>query len=170
MDVLGTEHIFRVYRLHPHGDSHKRQLAGRFLVYQGTLHILEDYFGTLHTHLTEGPVTPATDRSIKRLSQSSYYDVVTDADIRDGQRLDLIPEETEFGDPAAEANAIDDESGATNGQRPSIFSYARQGMEPQTIEFRDGNAYMAGNQLSPEELQRIVDHSQTGVATLTYKP
>jgi hypothetical protein len=56
-NILGSEHIFHVFRVHPQDDgSVKRQFIGRFMEHDGEFHILEDHDGVL-AGIPEGPIT-----------------------------------------------------------------------------------------------------------------
>src|SRR5258708_746413 len=129
LNILGSEHLFNVYRVHPQDDgSVKRQWVARFLEHDGEFHILEDHDGIL-AHIPEGAVTDKTNALLDHLRRSSHIDIVTSDDLKNGRRLDMIPAR-DFGNPQDQTNAqmagepAPDEQ-PTSQRPPSVFEYVR---------------------------------------------
>jgi hypothetical protein len=171
MDVINSENIFKLLRVHHTADGQlKRQPSGRFIVHDGNIHILEDYFGDL-SHLKDGPVDEKTNRWLTSMKRNPYYDIVTDEDVRKGNRPDLIPEK-DLGDPAEDSQAQFEgqpagDSNPSKPRKPSKFEYLRDG-QVHNIEFRNGSAFLDGQQLDPVEIKRILEHHASGVGVLRY--
>jgi hypothetical protein len=163
-NILGSEHIFHVFRVHPQTDgSVKRQFVGRFIEHDGEVHVLEDHLGVL-AHLPEGPVTAKTNAVLNNLRRSAYIDIVTADDLQNGRRLDLIPPRDFSQQPAEQG---DDTSASPQG-RPSIFEYIRDGQR-HTVEFRHGQCFLDGNHLDNAEAGRLLEHHRQGYAVLRYR-
>jgi hypothetical protein len=168
MNILGSEHIFHVFRVHPQDDgSVKRQFIGRFLEHDGEFHILEDHDGVL-AHIPEGPITGDTNAKLEHLRRSSYIDIVTADDLKNGRRLDLLPAR-EFDNLKAVQEPAQDNPKDVQAQRPpSVFEYVRDG-QTHTIEFRDGQCFLDSQHLDRTEALRLLEHHRQGYAVVRYR-
>jgi hypothetical protein len=104
--TLSPENFFSIYMVHPDSKARKvgYTLSGRFLLFGGRMHILEDHFGHLKDMLDWKPednqITPQLERRIDSYRRSSYFDLVSDAEIQQGLRPDLLPA-ADVGEPMA---------------------------------------------------------------------
>lgn len=157
-----ADDIYRIYRIWPEDNEIKRQLAGRFVVINDEMHVLEDYFGLLKD-LEEGPLTSKTLESLEDMNHAQYLEIIKQSDIYDGARMDLLPE-AKFED----GRLIED--GVTAKRPPPVFEYHRAGYEqPQALELAAGKALLNGQELSPDEIQIILQNVRSGLGTLRYK-
>lgn len=157
-----AEDIYRIYRIWHKGDAIERQLAGRFVVIGGEMHVLEDYFGLLKD-LQEGPLTTETLTYLHHMNKSQYLEVIKQGDIYGGERMDLLPE-AKFEDGKLK------EDGVKAKRPPPVFEYHRAGYEqPQALELAAGKALLNGQELSPDEVKVILQNVKSGLGTLRYK-
>jgi hypothetical protein len=163
MNILGSEHIFHVFRVHPQADgSVKRQFVGRFIEHDGEVHILEDHLGVL-SHVPEGPVTEETNRILDQPPPLRLHRH------RDCRR----PPERPPARHAPGARLLAAAGPARRCRRgpakkQSIFEYVRDG-QTHTVEFRDGQCFLDGNHLDNAEAGRLLEHHRQGVAVLRYR-
>jgi diguanylate cyclase (GGDEF)-like protein len=147
----------------------KRYPAGRFLVHDGQVHHLENYHDVMD--VPEGVID---DYTIARIAKPRPgVDIVSEADLRSGKRLDMIPTAslqplpqpgpTAAGHPLAVQAQV-------KKPRP-IWHYKRVGHDmPHVLEHHGGGKYtLDGNVLKPEEFQTILGNVRSKAATLRYK-
>lgn len=192
LDFANAQGIFSIYGVYHHGTEDDQQaehrLLGRVLIDNGNLLILDDNFGILGKTLQNGPVLGRNMHGLQQFARNTYMDVVSETDVKEGKRIDLIPK-MKFG-PAMidgpEAEAMNEkppfdtvapaapEAGAQIPEQPkqsSVFDYMRIGMnKPQVIEIYGNNEfYMNGHKLSQAEVERIEYNVRNGLATLRYR-
>lgn len=157
--MLGTDiysaFIDRNGKLHP---------AGRFLVHDGTIHHLEDYHGFLRQEIPEGVID---DYSLFKLGHPGQgLKVASQAAIRHGHRLDVIPEADL---PPMPQRPIQGQAQPQMPQMPSVFHYQRAGHDkPHLLEVRGGQHLLDGNPLEHDEVAAILDNVRTKAAKLRY--
>lgn len=150
---------------HVDGDWHR---AGRYMLADGKLTHLEDYYGLLKRFLPAGRVNMKTIGNIHGLKMSPHLRIQLDQpDLREG------------GEKKDESMGTNTQSPASGGsvqpevpmQRPpSVFEYQRVGHDkPHTIEVHDGVYLQDGNRLTFPEVQTILENWKKGAATIRYK-
>jgi len=134
------------------------RLAGRFILINNELHILEDYFGLIAKAIPEGPLTSSTVNMIQAMQQSP----------------DIEVKETPYVPPEPQGNEISPQPDAPIPApapvRAPVFDYHRVGFdEPHTVEFHGGNVLLDAKLITPEEAAAILANVSSGAATLRYK-
>jgi hypothetical protein len=173
MDLLGLDHIFRVYRLTPddHGNI-SRQLLGRFMVHDDNVDILEDYFGVIGEFIEDGPVNEDVQRSISAMKRSAYLDVVSEGDISKGHRMELIPESTDLGSEfeTPDAEGENEAEDAPLEQRKHVFEFHQPDLkEPFEVHVQGDKATINGQEITQEEIDHLLQSAQSGKAKLRLK-
>jgi hypothetical protein len=144
----GTYRIFAV--MHTYGKPQERQM-GRFTVQNGQFFILEDYDGVLEEMLPEGPFSDIHKRALSSLFHSGYFKLVDEKEVNQGVHEDLIP---------------DLDIGNTEPDSEAILSYDDQ--DPQMIEIFGDKMVRHGQVLPQEEVDKIMEDVNNGVAKLVY--
>lgn len=157
--------IYTVSLLKPNETSVKRHPAGRFMIKNGQLNILEDYHGILGRVLPPGEVTQGTVARIQALKHNPYLHIVSRSEQKEGHDLDHVQEADTDGDVPVPPTLPAPE------HRPApVFDYHRAGMEnPHILEVKGNEAVLDGKALEPDEVQRVMENVKTGVATLRYR-
>lgn len=152
---MALKHLHNVYVVKIGRDGQpRRHPAGRFLTAGRHLHILEDYHDLLSRHLQEGPLDLNHFQALHRLKNSQYLDVVSQHDLEQGHRPDLLPE-VEMKDTT---------------RAPSAFEYHHKGnVSPDTVEFRDGVPHFNGAPTTHPHVHALLQNARSGLATLRYR-
>lgn len=104
--------IYRVFRL-KHGAKTERSYLGRVVVSNGHVHVVEDRDEILSETIPDGVIDAQTEARWKRMAQSPYFDVVSEAD--------LAPQHIE--QPSIPADEIFDVVDDTLGTRRRLEAY-----------------------------------------------
>ncbi len=147
----------------------QRHPAGRFLVNNGQVHHLEDYHGVMD--VPEGAVDDVTMAHIAKPRPG--VDIVSEADLRSGKRLDMIPN-AQLQPLTTPANPTEGQPLAAQAQvkKPQpVWHYQRTGHDQaHTLEHHgEGKYSLDGNPLKGDEVQAILGNLRTHAATLRYK-
>lgn len=146
----------------------KRHQAGRFLVHEGRVHHLEDYYDALD--VPEGIVDNYTISKI--MNPRPGYSVASDGDMRSGKHLHLIPE-AELNRPIPAPTNVTPEMVQQHLQKlpAPVWHYRRAGHDiAHTLEHHGGQKYtLDGNPLSRDELKTVQLNLKNKSATLRYK-
>lgn len=149
-------------------DSHHP--AGRFLVHQGRVHVLEDYHGHVSSDVPTGHVDDLTLAKIKH--PASHLSIASESEIRDGHRLDFIPDAKLQPMPQqpAVAQTLAEQSQLAP-RPPSIWHYHRTGHDTaHTLEHHGQGKYsLDGNPLQDDEIHAILGNLRQKAATIRYK-
>lgn len=159
MDDLTLKDIYNMYRRHISDDGQMtHQLIGRVMHDGVQPEVLADYFGLLQPLTDHG----RSEKAWKSYTNHAYFDAVPLSEIANGNRPDLIPEVKSGGeDPNGSA--------PEPARPPSKFLYQHQGMnEPAFLEVVNGMARLNGDELAPEQYNRILENLQGGHATIRY--
>lgn len=157
--------IYHAYLQSPQG----HHPAGRLLNLNGEMHVLEDYYNLLSSHIPEGAVDEYTTHCLNNPPFNTK--IVKESDHLGGLHLDLIPElSTSVKMPPAQDVEPLDISAALAVPERSLFTYLREGMDkPVNLESHsNGQMYLDNNLLSDEEKQLILDNLATGLATVSH--
>jgi len=158
--MMDHSNIWLLFAQHPQENSDEvhRSLVGKFVLHNGRLDILEDHGGFLDGLEKKNPESAA--RKIWSMDNSPYFQLVSLEDIRRGDHPELEPYlKMEHGTMTPEKQE----------PKEDAFEYHRQGMEPpQRIVVRDGNVYLDGHPLVPDEIHRILDNARSGAATIRH--
>jgi hypothetical protein len=96
---IGSNGIYRLYRLYPHdADRVDQRLVGVFAIIGGSIHHMEDHDDLLEEMLPEGKLNDAKFYRMMQLSDSPYWRLVHENDIESGEHPDLMPEANVGGD------------------------------------------------------------------------
>lgn len=160
MEGLIPDDIIHAYLETPEG----LRSAGRMLLYNGTLSVLENYFGILN-HIPTGPVTDETLLHLNNFSSPLF--LTTQGSILAGENLDLIPEmdlTEEISHPEV------DPAKAEDVPQKTVYHYLRTGMNvPVTIESNsNGDCFYDGNKLEQAEIDHILNNIRAGLATIKH--
>lgn len=156
-----------IYNIYKHFNG-KRHDAGRFLVHDGKIRMLEDYYGD--SDVPEGAID---DYSIARISRPKPgTSIVSHGDMRSGKRLDLIPE-ADLNQPMPQAQDVTPEmiqQHLTKLPAP-VWHYQRAGHDmAHTLESHGAGKFsLDGNPLGQDELNQISDNLKMKTASLRYK-
>jgi diguanylate cyclase (GGDEF)-like protein len=142
--------------------------AGRYMLADGKLTHLEDYYGLLKRFLPAGNVTMQTIGNIHGLKMSPHVRIQLDQpDLREGGEK---KDESMGTDPQQPTSGGSVQPEVPMQRPPSVFEYQRVGHDkPHTIEVHDGVYLMDGNRMTHPEVQTILDNHHKGAATLRYK-
>jgi diguanylate cyclase (GGDEF)-like protein len=156
--------IYNVYKM-INGNRHP---AGRFLVNNGKVHHLEDYYRELD--VPEGTVD---DYTIAKLTHPRPGQAIaSDADMRSGKHLHLIPE-ADLAKPMPQPIDVTPEMVQQHLTKlpPPVWNYRRAGHDiAHTLEHHGkGKFSLDGNPLSPDELQTIALNLKNKSASIRYK-
>src|SRR5665213_955859 len=133
------------------------RLAGRFMLINNELSILEDYFGLIAKAIPEGPLTSSTVNMIQAMQQSPELEVKETPYVPPEPQGDEVEPQPEAPPPPAPVRA-------------PVFDYHRVGFdEPHTVEYHDGNGLLDAKLITPEEVSAILANVSSGAATLRYK-
>lgn len=144
-------------RLRINGKEHR---AGRFMLHDGDIHHLEDYYGLLKRFLPEGPLTTKEVSTIHGMKMSPHLSLTVETP----PAADKPPES------AAATPLVDTPMPQASPRPPSVFEYHRAGMDnPHTLEVHSGQYLLDGNRLTHPEVQTILSNAHTGRAKLRYK-
>lgn len=143
--------------------------AGRFMLHDGRLTHLEDYYGLLKKLLPAGKVTGKTISSIHGLKMSPHLKIdIDEPDLAAGEKKK--DQETEPGSPDVGDTQAQAAPTAPTARPASVFEYQRAGHDkPHTIEVHGGVYTQDGNRLTFPEIQAILDNWKKGAATIRYK-
>lgn len=159
-----SDDIYNVFKL-INGSRHQ---AGRFLVHDGHVRHLEDYYGDLD--VPEGAVDDYTLAKLTHPKPGINY--ASDGDMRAGKHLELIPEHP-LNRPVQQPIDVTPQmiEQQITHMPPPVWHYHRAGHDlPHTLEHHGGGKYsLDGNPLSTDELHKIRDNVRTKAATLRYK-
>jgi GGDEF domain-containing protein len=145
------------FKDHQHGNT--EHLAGRFALYQGQVHHLEDYHGLLAATLPEGPLTVSGVAKVHGLKMSPHVRIAT---------TEIGGDDPKFRDHAQPEKM---QNRARLPRPPSVFAYHRAGHDkPHTLEVKDGHYLLDGEKLSQPEVQKILENHRTGAASIKYLP
>lgn len=177
--MINPRDIHLVYHVHPQNDGTgtvNRHLAGKFVIHNGEVHHLSDYHGVL-SHIPEGKLGPRAQTAIERLMHSSYYQVVSRAELNK-QRQGManihveLPESSGSNPamPVAGAQPAQPIAPMVVTKPPSVFEYHRVGMDkPHVLEFSGGKAALDGNPLEDHHIRKIFENAKNGLATIRYR-
>lgn len=149
----------------------KHHPAGRFMTIDGKVHHLEDYHEHLKQDVPEGAIDDYTMAKIK--NPPDHLAIASENDIRDGQRLDFIPEHP-LNAPVPQPIDVTPEMIQQHMMTelpPPVWHYQRAGHDvPHVLEHHGADKYtLDGNPLSQDELHQIAQNVQSKAATLRYK-
>jgi len=148
--------IYEVYDEHGH-------LSGKFMISNGALTVLSDYYGMVTKNFPQGPLDEVSTLMVKE--PLGGLKVVSRSDIKNGLYTNNIPD-AKFG-MKYEDKVFEDKRSSLP---PSVFHYHREGMsQPHTIEISNGKALLDGNVLSEDETNRILENVQNKLGHLRYK-
>lgn len=157
MDEQLPNDIILAYLEYPGG----RKQVGRLQLNNGILHCLEDYYGLLG-HIPEGPFTQVTASIID--GTGAPLRLVSENAILNGLHLDLVP--------VKKLDPYTPQDYSPSSEIPSkmVYNYVRAGMnKPVILESSADQFLFDGHQLSPQEIQIVLNNIQNGVATLTHR-
>lgn len=152
------------------GNIHQHP-AGRFMSFEGNVHHLEDYHDHLKHDIPEGAIDDYTMAKIK--NPPDHIAIASENDIRDGNRLDFIPEHP-LDKPVPQPMDVTPEmiqQHLMTELPPPVWHYQRTGHDiPHVLEHHGADKYtLDGNPLSQDELHQISENLRTKAATLRYK-
>jgi diguanylate cyclase (GGDEF)-like protein len=128
--------------------------AGRYMIFHGKLHHLEDYHGVLSSMLPEGDVDVTTVSRLHGLKWSPNFEV--------GEHQPQP--ETAEAQPELRVKPVDPPP------PPAVFEYHRPGMSiPHLVEFGGSGAALDGKALADDELDLMLSNVNSGLATLRYR-
>lgn len=155
--------IHSFFLLKPGEDGVKRHRAGRILVHDAGLHVLEDYHGSMIRNAVPATDPGAAAAGIAGLRRSPYVEMTQHDDwLGDKLPSDVREEELPPMQP--------DQTPTAPGRPPSVWEYFRTGMDrPHVVEARGREVTLDGAKLSEEETQRIFENAAAGAATLRYR-
>jgi len=168
--MLDYDHIYNVYVIRPHSSGVHRQHSGKFAILDDGLHVLSDYFEHL-SDLPEGVCHQGTLDFLQRMKKHPYFQIVSKGDVRKGLYPELLKpfEAEDGGDDNGSLDVKPDEPAQAIADRPNSFLYQRVGMErPRLLEYIEGTAHLDGAPLALQEIERIVQNVEQGLATLRY--
>lgn len=146
----------------------KRHQAGRFLVNDGHVRHLEDYYNDMD--VPEGAIDNYTIAKLARPNPGAKF--ASEGAMLQGKHLDLIPE-AELNKPIPPPVDVTPEMIQQHLQKlpPPVWSYRRAGHDvAHTLEHHgQGNYSLDGNPLAQDELQTIALNLKNKSATLRYK-
>lgn len=146
-----------------------RHPAGRFMIQDGQLHHLEDYYhGLQASKIPEGAVDDYTVNCINNCGP--HLSVASHSDIANGLRHDFIPEHPlEQALPTAQQAVTPAPLPHIEVKPPSVWHYHRAGHDkPHLLEAREGTYMLDGSVLADDEIKTILDNVRTKAATLRY--
>jgi GGDEF domain-containing protein len=156
--------IYNVYKL----INGKRHQAGRFLVHDGHVRHLEDYYNEVD--VPEGAVD---DYTLAKLTHPKPGNAIaSEGDMRSGKHLDLIPE-ADLVKPIPQPTDVTPEMIQQHLLKlpPPVWNYRRSGHDmAHTLEHHGEDKFsLDGNPLSRDELKTISLNLKNKSATLRYK-
>jgi len=159
-----ADDIYNAYKL----INGKRHQAGRFLVHDGHVRHLEDYYNDMD--VPEGAVDDYT--IFKMTHPKPGMRIASDGDLRSGKHLDLIPE-NDLVKPLPHQVDVTPEMIQTQVAKkpPAVWNYRRAGHDiAHTLEHHGNQKFtLDGNPLSRDELETIRLNVRNKSATLRYK-
>lgn len=157
MEPISLDNVYNVYSILDGKDGAlHNQLLGRVVVTASQLLVLSDYHGLLQD--LQGPADDRHMRRWRAWANGSHSRVVSLADLQAGYHPELmqelsVPAPTETPEPPHE----------------TWYRVERQDLEnPLLVQFKDGQAYMHGQPLAPEELQGLLDGAKAGTSRIRY--
>lgn len=143
--------------------------AGRFLVHDGQIQHLEDYYGHLKDHVPEGVIDNYTMAKLKQ--PPAHIEHASHDGLRNGHRPHLIKEAALIPLPPP-VKVTPQMLDAQVKQPPSmhpVWHYTRSGHDkPHVLESTGGKFLLDGNPLSHEEVGTILDNVRMRVAKIRY--
>lgn len=175
--MLKLENCYRVFKIHPDNGQMYHSEIGKYAILDNgtTLHIFADTKdGWIRRHIGQGQITPQIQKKIDSVKSSQYFAVVSEYELRNGYRPDLLPE-SDMGDsegeiqpetsPDAEVN-VDDKARA---RPPSIFDLYYLGRsKPSRLQMVDGSMVLNGKELSKEAQEALMKMLNSGAASVRY--
>lgn len=144
------------YKDKDHDNS--EHVAGRFALYQGNVHHIEDYHGLIAATLPQGPLTMEGLTKLHGLKMSPHVRVTTET---------IDAQHPSYREPA-HPEAMQQKSRLP--RPPSVFEYTRAGHDkPHTLEVKDGNYMLDGKKMDHDEVKTILANHKSGAAKLRYK-
>lgn len=156
---------YLVYALHPKPGQVGYRLTGKYLLHDGTVHVVSDHDGILDG--LDGKDMGQVQGRIENLAQSSHFAVVKKKLLQPAQPAAPADDEN-----AWEAEVFGNGGQVQQVQAPApagdgVFRYHRAGHDaPRTIAVKGGLITVDGQSLPPEEVQALITNVQNGVATL----
>jgi len=146
--------IYLVYRNHITDDGRgvTEELAGKYALIDGTVHVLEAHFGILE-RIKDQPTDSNTLRYIFGLQISPYYKIID----TDSMEYQLKNAPLDDGEVSADA-----------GKGPSAYEYVNNEGK-HLIEFRDAKVYLDGTEITPVEAKKLLEHNAQGIAKIQFK-
>ncbi len=137
--------------------------AGRFLVHEGAIHHLEDYYGHLASHIPEGAID---DYTMSKLGQQiADMTHASHKALRGGHHHHLIPiaQLDPLPAPAPQLQAH------LEVKPPSVWHYTRAGHDqPHVLEAKEGKFLLDGNPLEHHEVSTILDNVRSKAGKIRY--
>ncbi len=151
MEAIDHKNIFNIYSLVPGQDGGLHSSLLGSVVVTGTAQVvLADYHGALAS--LNGPADDLHRRRFQSWQNSTHARVISHQELIDGKHPDLIPE---VKHPVEPDGPEPEHSEWYRIERPDLKA-------PHIINFRDGQAYMHGQQLSSAELTSLLDVVKQG--------
>lgn len=144
--------IYFVLKLHPHGSGNiHNTICGKFALTDQLFQVLEDHCGWLGELESKPP--HEIYKFIQNMRRSMYYRIVNLEELKQGDHPDLIPE----------VQMMD--------QDPAIarFTYRHSTGQEQNLDFQGEKAFLDEFELSPQEVQTLLDNAHTGNASVFVK-
>lgn len=166
MDSKNINSVFRTI-VSPEGKVHHR-LAGKFMLHDGNIHVLEDHEGFLDG-VEDGPETSRSKKLLRALANSMHTRVVNHQDWIDGKHPEMHPEASVEPEPEPRLN----EGGGIpkSAGRTSRFTLQVRDSKEQMHLFVRGDVVLLNDQpLEPEQVQVIRNALENGEAILRYLP
>lgn len=162
--------ILHAFLLTNHGGVPYYSPAGRLLINNNWIHVLENPYNLLD-YIPAGPIDEVT-QAILAAGPPAHLNIAKLTDLLNGHNLNYIPEKTLgnlFQYPEVDQTQIQ-AAGQAELPEHSVFHYHRVGMDkPHVLESHStGQAYLDGNELSPEEQDLILTNISNGLATLQH--
>lgn len=141
--------------------------AGRFMIHDGSVHHLEDYYGHLRDHVPEGPIDNFTIASLG--SPPAHFTHASHTGLRGGHHPHLIPEADLQPMPEPQTVAPEQIQQHVLQPPPSVWHYHRAGHDqPHVLEAKAGKFMLDGNPLEHHEVATILDNVRTRAGKIRY--
>lgn len=152
---------YLVYAVHPEAQNLGYRLAGKYLIHDGTVHVVSDHDGVLDG--LDGQRVSAVQGQLRGLTHGAYYAVIK-KNLSSPHSPDQ-EEEALFGNGGEVSPGAAPE--ATASSQDGIFRYHRQGHDsPRSIEVRNGVVTVDGQSIPHDEVRSMLDNVTSGMATL----
>lgn len=161
------KNIFFIFSNHPEKNGVKKRILGKFLLNDGEFKLLEDH-GLQYNFKTATP--EKISKHLLYLSRGQRTSVANLEDIRQGFHPTLLNEVKGSSPDDLKSGLLGQYESSVPELRVSHFHYHRPNYKPSELQIKGNIGYLDGQELSPKELNLLMDHVRSGKAKVTNHP